>query len=78
MLTPHEETQWYDYVETMAQRGLTVDVSELVDVLRHLEDAPAGHVLAAALGVGTMPLEDLARRLTLQTRTIIETGRVPR
>jgi hypothetical protein len=47
-------------------------------VLRHLEDAPAGHVLAAALGVGTMPLEDLARRLTLQTRTIIETGRVPR
>jgi len=77
MLTPAEQTAWDGYVAEMATRGTPVDLSDLLDVLRHLEDSPGGQVLAAALGVGTVPLTDLAMRLTLQTRAIVETGRVP-
>jgi hypothetical protein len=52
-------------------------VSDLIDVLLRLDESAAGQVIAAALGVGTAPLTDLARRLTLQTRAIVQTGRVP-
>lgn len=77
MLSPEEQTAWRSYVEEMDARGLEVDLRDLLEVLRRLEDSPGGQVLAAALGVGTMPLADLAKRLTLQTRAIVETGRVP-
>jgi hypothetical protein len=77
MLTPEEQTAWEAYVAEMAQRGVEVDLSDLLDVLRRLDASAAGQVIAAALGVGTMPLTDLAQRLTLQTRAIVQTGRVP-
>jgi hypothetical protein len=77
MLTPTEQTAWNTYVAEMEAKGLDVDLSPLLGALRALDDTPSGQVLAATLGVGTMPLTDLAIRLTLQTRAIVQTGRVP-
>jgi hypothetical protein len=77
MLTPDEETAWTAYVAAMKAKGLEVDLSPLLEALRTLNDTPRGQVLAATLGVGQVPLEELAQRLTLQTRTIVQTGRVP-
>lgn len=77
MLTPAEQTAWEAYVTEMAARDLDVDLTELLDVFRGLEDSEPGRVIADALGVGTMPLTELAQRLTLQTRHIVQTGHVP-
>jgi hypothetical protein len=77
MLTPDEQTAWTAYVDEMTAKGLAVDLSPLLGTLRTLDDTANGRVLAEALGLDTMPLEDLAKRLTLQTRAIIQTGRVP-
>jgi hypothetical protein len=77
MLTPDEQTAWTAYVAEMTAKGLEVDLSPLLGALRTLDDTDKGRILAQALGVGTMPLTDLAIRLTLQTRAIIQTGRVP-
>lgn len=77
MLTPDEQTAWHAYVDEMEAKGLEVDLAPLFDVLLALEDSESGRVLADALGVGQVPLEDLAQRLTLQTRAIVQTGCVP-
>ena len=77
MLTPDEQTAWDAYVAEMAARGVEVDVSVLMDALLALDDSPQGQIIAEALGVGTVPLSDLAQRLTLQTRQIVQTGVVP-
>ena len=77
MLTPAEQVTWKAYVDEMEAKGVAVDLSDLEGVLRRLEETPGGQVIAAALGVGTMPLTDLAMRLTLQTRQIVHTGQVP-
>jgi hypothetical protein len=77
MLTPTEQATWNAYVDDMEAKGVEVDLSDLEGVLLRLEETPAGQVIAAALGVGTMPLTDLAMRLTLQTRQIVQTGQVP-
>ena len=75
MLTPAEQSAWDAYVAEMAHKGVDVDLTELMDVLLALEDSAPGRVIADALGVGTMPLTELAQRLTLQTRHIVQTGR---
>jgi len=77
MLSPAEQVTWDAYVDEMEAKGLEVDLSDLLDVLLRLDASPGGQVIAAALGVGTMPLHDLAMRLTLQTRQIMQTGQVP-
>jgi beta-glucosidase-like glycosyl hydrolase len=77
MLTPAEQTAWDAYVAEMAAKGLEVDLAPLIDVLWDLDTSAGGKVIADALGVGTMPIEDLAQRLTLQTRQIVQTGQVP-
>ena len=77
MLTPAEQTAWDAYVAEMDDRGVEVDLSDLIDVLLRLDDTEAGRIIADALGVGTVPITDLAQRLTLQTRQIVQTGHVP-
>ena len=77
MLTPDEQTAWDAYVAEMAAKGLEVDLIELMNVLISLQGSPARRIIADALGVGRVPLYDLAVRLTLQTRQIVQTGRVP-
>lgn len=77
MLTPEEHTAWDAYVDEMAARGVEVDLNPLLDALLALDDTPEGQLMAAALGVGQVPLTDLAQRLTLQTRQIVQTGHVP-
>ena len=75
MLTPDEQTVWDAYVAEMAAKGVEVDLGALMDALLALDDTPEGQLMAAALGVGTVPLTELAQRLTLQTRQIVQTGR---
>ena len=77
MLSPAEQTAWEAYVAEMAARGLEVDLAPLLDALLALDETPEGRVIAQAIGVGTMPLEELAQRLTLQTKRIVETGHMP-
>ena len=77
MLSPAEQTAWDAYVAEMARKGVEVDLSELIEALLGLDAYEHGQVIADALGVGTVPITELAQRLTLQTRAIVETGRVP-
>jgi hypothetical protein len=77
MLRPDEQAAWDAYVAEMEGKGLDVDLSPLIDALLALDDTASGQVLAETLGVSAVPVTDLAKRLTLQTRTIVETGRVP-
>lgn len=77
MLTPEEHTAWDAYVAEMAARGVEVDLRDLLDALVALGDTPEGQLMADALGVGTVPLTELAQRLTLQTRRVVQTGHAP-
>ena len=77
MLTPIEQTAWDAYVAELEAKGLAVDLTPLIEALVALGDSAGGRVIAGTLGVGTMPLTDLAMRLTLQTRQIVQTGQVP-
>lgn len=77
MLTLDEAHAWNTYVAEMQDKGVTVDIRTLIETLRGLEASAPGQVIAHALGVGTMPITELAQRLTLQTKRIVETGRVP-
>ena len=77
MLTPAEQREWDAYVAELDHKGVEVDLETLIDVLLTLDTFAEGKVIAAALGVGTVPITELAQRLTLQTRAIVETGRVP-
>lgn len=77
MLTPDEQTAWDAYVAEMAAKGVAVDLRDLLEALLALDETPTGQVMAQALGVGTVPLPELAQRLTLQTRQIVQTGVVP-
>jgi hypothetical protein len=77
MLTPDEHAAWQAYVAELDHKGVEVDLDTLIDVLLTLDTFAEGKVIAAALGVGTRPLTELAQRLTLQTRQIVQTGRVP-
>ena len=77
MLTPDEQTAWDAYVAEMEDKGIEVDLSPLIDVLLSLDEfSEAGRVIAATLRVGQVPITDLAQRLTLQTKHIVETGHV--
>ena len=77
MLSPAEQREWDAYVAELDHKGVEVDIETLIDVLLTLETFAEGKVIAAALGVGTVPITELAQRLTLQTKRIVETGRVP-
>jgi hypothetical protein len=77
MLTPAEQTAWDAYVAEMAARGAEVDLTELIDVLRCLDAYEYGPRIADELQVGAVEVEDLAKRLTLQTVKIVQTGQVP-
>lgn len=77
MLTHAEEVAWDAYVADRWAQGLEVDLKPLKAALLGLQGSASGRIIADAVGVGTMPLTDLAKRLTLQFMRIITTGHVP-